>query len=215
MWLGQIWEELSDLLPQTYKLNGEYCSHHHKPPVVTSHQLSVVWHVRVFDETVDKSNTHVCRSCRPGYISGLDVFVGNVMSHLDGNLTRKDVVVQRQVKHASVQHAPMLQPLKNASHVLSEDLKEVLCTLANADLLVATGSSLPALLVYFLPKDRPVVLEEARLISDAYLFGSKGHEPFPFKHTMPPGRTFHVTNGQPDEGVTPEVVAKALKSANK
>ena len=58
-----------------------------------------------------------------------------------------------------------------------------------------------------------LVLEEARLTNDAYLFGTNPHKSFPyfpFKHAMPPGRSFHMLNGQPDQNVTEAAIAEAL-----
>jgi hypothetical protein len=215
LWLEQISEGLGELLPETYARNGGYCRRYNMAGA--SSQLNVVWHIRVFDHV---SASHTCRSCKPGYFSGLDTFVGAAVADLNNRstraggvmLTRKDIVVHREVK-STISQTDVLQPLKNATRIHSEDLKEVLCTLANADLLVTTGSSLPATLVYFLPKHRPVVLEEARLTNDAYLFGTNPHKSFPyfpFKHAMPPGRSFHMLNGQPDQNVTEAAIAEAL-----
>ena len=178
----------------------------------------MVWHIRTFDHA---HATHICRSCKPGYISGLNSFVDEVLSKLNNGstvaggmkVTRRDVVVHREVKVTMSQ--PVTQDgLNNATFMRSEDLSEVLCTFANADLLVATGGSLPAVLMYFLPKYRPVVLEDIRLVNDAYLFKlnpQKNSPALSLQARLAPGRSFHLLNGQPDQNVTVEAIAEALR----
>ena len=96
----------------------------------------------------------------------------------------------------------------------SENLEEVLCNFATADLLVSLGSSLPATFAYFLPHDKPVIIEDYRMISERQRIGGYNGRPVPFQYITPMNRSFHLADGWPGEGVTAASVSQALMSAH-
>lgn len=217
LWLDQINEGLGDLVSETYRLHGSYCSTKGREKfglqLSTADAINVVWHIRNVKET-----THMCRACKPGYLVRVSDFINQVIGNMsDGSasLKRSDTIVHRVTGHAKEKE--QLSPLDHLLpvHMTSDSLEEVLCTFATADLLVATGSSLPATFAYFLPRGSPVILEDYRMLNDHDLFEGLDGRPLPFQYITATNRSFHLEEGKPAASVTARSVGTALLEAKK
>lgn len=49
----------------------------------------------------------------------------------------------------------------------SDDMNSVICTFIKADILIATGSSLPPIITYFTPRLQPILLQDIRTFAIA------------------------------------------------
>lgn len=216
LWLDQINEGLGDLIPETYRLHGSYCSTEGKENFnlknLAVDTINVVWHIRNV-----KGGSHTCRACKPEYLNRVNDFVNQVIGNAsDGSriLNRSDTIVYRLTGHKDKEQ---LGPLNHMfpMHMTSESLEKVLCTFATADLLVATGSSLPATFSYFLPQRSPVILEDYRMLNDHDLFQGLDGAPVPFQYVAATNRSFHLEDGKPAASVTAGQVASAIMDAKR
>lgn len=217
LWLDQISEGLGNLLHDTYRLNGAFCSNNgpvkYRLNETSPNTVRLVWHMRLLGSR-ESNTTHQCRACNPEYLLRVNNFItdviGNASTATSQSFKREDIFVHRHVANLP---SPLdsLLPL----HMTSEDLGEVLCSFATADVLLALGSSLPCTFAYFLPRDRPLIVEEFRMISEQHrLKGYKGG-PIPFQYITPRNRSFHLADGWPGEGADAMSVAQALLKMKK
>ena len=55
----------------------------------------------------------------------------------------------------------------NTNTNTSDDMDCVICTFIKADILIATGSSLPPIITYFTPRLRPILIQDIRTFAIA------------------------------------------------
>jgi hypothetical protein len=108
----------------------------------------MVWHVRTGD---------VCLNCRTAYYSGLFI---QLQRALGGRRAAVTFESQHPLKFGGPRQLADLPEFAGARFVVKDKLINTVCRFLTADVLLTTGSSLPAMVAAFAAPWAPIVVEE-------------------------------------------------------
>lgn len=128
------------------------CFHAPEFPLVKN-ELNLLWHVRSGD---------VCPHCDSiEYYNEIYSFILGMLS-ISG---QSGITIRNIVAH-TVDFTPrvdyLFQWIPNVIHFTTSNMTGVVCTFLNTDVLIATGSSFPSLVLWFSNQMQPVLMEDIR-----------------------------------------------------
>ena len=147
---------LKPILQETF-VTCKTCIDVSKFTPLTPSLLNFVWHVRSGD---------VCYHCdNPKYYRDIYEFILSSFKKHTISIPPHQNIIVHQEKFTT--HIPYL--FYSIPHLVlyaTENMENVVCTFIKADILISTGSSLPAILSWFTFSDRLVLIEDVRNVGN-------------------------------------------------
>jgi hypothetical protein len=151
---GEMQTVLKPLLRKSLRNKSTCFKQHGRFNHVLNHtQLNIVWHIRSGD---------VCHHCDQGrYYTGIYEFIISSFTNSSLPIPKHQNVVVHQSQFSPniptlFADVPFLVPFS------PDNLTDVICTFLNADVLIATGSSLPSMIAWFTDEQQPLLFEDVR-----------------------------------------------------
>ena len=179
-WSEEMQRILKPLL-RTTLFHTPTCFNSIQPPLLP-HVINVVWHVRSGD---------ICLHCADSddqYYRKVQSFLSLVLA----GLPHQSIVVH--LPTFSHRIPSLFKSVSNVTLFASENVTHAVCNFLNADILIATGSSFPALVSWFTPHYRPLIFEEQR--NAANKFNSK------YQYAIAPEDALRLSDGTLVSNVT-------------
>ena len=180
----KIAEKLEDIRSELQMRTLFHSSCSEKHTVFSKDHVNVLIHLRSTDASVDFTHTSVgCLNCSISYWYRVGQWLIKLLNGLNSKLYfASQRTLPSSLRDYLLDNFPNVHFLVESSNFTLPDLA---CHLLNADVVIATGSSLPTSILMF--ADGPIILEERNYISTVLNA--------PVQYSIPGAQSFRLDNG--------------------